>query len=66
MNNKLNNKWKWIRRITQAMLILFAPLLILAFIFQDGGNGILGAKTLYPASLVMMAWVVVVVLGFSE
>ena len=66
MNNKINNKWKWIQRISQALIILFVPLLILAFIFQEGGNGIFGVKTLFPASLVMVAWFVVVVFGFSK
>lgn len=66
MNKKMNNKWKWILRITQAMIILLIPLLIVALIFQDGGNGIFGLKTLFPAWLVMLAWVALVVLGFSE
>ena len=66
MNRKINNKRKWIQRITQALIILFVPLLVLAFIFQDGANGMFGENTLFPASLVMVAWVVVVVFGFSE
>jgi hypothetical protein len=66
MNNKMNNKWKWVLRITQAMIILLVPLLILALIFQDGGNGILGLKTLFPAWLVMIAWAALIVFGFSE
>jgi len=66
MNNKMNNKWKWVLGITQAMIIVLIPLLVLALIFQDGGNGILGVKTLIPAWLIMMAWVVVVIFGFSE
>ena len=66
MNNKMNNKWKWVLRITQAMIILLVPLLILALIFQDGGNGIFGLKTLFPAWLVMIAWAALIVFGFSE
>jgi ABC-type Co2+ transport system permease subunit len=66
MNNKMNSKWKWVLGITQAMIIVLIPLLVLALIFQDGGNGILGVKTLIPAWLIMMAWVVVVIFGFSE
>ncbi|HZM23150.1 MAG TPA: hypothetical protein VFC02_15480 [Anaerolineales bacterium] len=66
MNNKMNNKWKWVLGITQAMIIVLIPLLVLALIFQGGGNGILGLKTLIPAWLIMMAWVVVVIFGFSE
>jgi hypothetical protein len=66
MNKKMNNKWKWILRITQAMIILLIPLLVLALIFQDGGNGIFGLKTLFPAWLVMIAWVALVVFGFPE
>lgn len=66
MNNKMNNKWKWVLRITQAMIILFVPLLILGLIFQNGGSGIFGLKTLFPAWLIMMAWIVLVVFGFSE
>ncbi|HKY53610.1 MAG TPA: hypothetical protein VJM08_04850 [Anaerolineales bacterium] len=64
--NKMNNKWKWVLGITQAMIILLIPLLIAALIFQDVGNGILGLKTLFPAWLVMIAWVAVVTFGFSE
>jgi hypothetical protein len=66
MNNKMKNKWKWVRGITQAMILLLVPLLILALIFQDGGNGILGLKTLFSAWLVMIAWLLFVVFGFSE
>ena len=66
MNNKMNNKWKWILGITRAMIILFIPLLVLALIFQDGGNGILGLRTLFPARLIMIAWAMLVVFGFSE
>ena len=66
MNNKMKNKWKWVLRITQAMIILFVPLLILALIFQDDGNGIFGLKTLFPAWLIMIAWIALVVFGFSE
>ena len=66
MNNKMNNKWKWVRGITRAMIILLVPLLVLALIFQDGGSGIFGLKTLFPAWLVMIAWVLLVVFGFSE
>ena len=66
MNNKMNNKWKWILGITRAMIILLIPLLVLALIFQDGGNGIFGLRTLFPAWLVMMGWVALVVFGFSE
>lgn len=66
MNNKMNNKWKWVLGITQAMIIVLVPLLILALIFQDGGNGILGLNNLFPAWLVMIGWVVLVVFGFSE
>ena len=66
MNNKMNNKWKWILGITRAMIILFIPLLALALIFQDGGNGILGLRTLFPARLIMIAWAMLVVFGFSE
>jgi hypothetical protein len=66
MHNKMNNKWKWVLRIAQAMIILLVPLLILALIFQDGENGILGLKTLFPAWLVMIAWAALIVFGFSE
>ena len=67
MNNKMKNKWKWVvLRITQAMIILFIPLLVLGLIFQDSGNGILGLRTLFPAWLIMMAWTALIVFGFSE
>jgi Ca2+/H+ antiporter len=66
MKNKMNNKWKWALGITRAMIILIIPLLVLALIFQDGGNGIFGLRTLFPAWLIMMAWVAVLVFGFSE
>ena len=66
MNNKVNNKWKWVLRITRAIIILFVPLLVLALIFKDDGNGIFGLKTLFPAWLIMMAWIALVVFGFSE
>jgi membrane protease YdiL (CAAX protease family) len=62
----MNNKWRWVLTITQAMILLFIPLLVLALIFQDDGKGIIGLKTLWPAWLVMIAWVVVVVFGSSE
>ena len=64
--NKMNNKWKWVLRITKAMIILLVPLLILALIFQDGGNGIFGLKTLFPAWLVMIAWAALIVFELSE
>lgn len=66
MKNKVNNKWKWALGITRAMIILLIPLLVLALIFQDGGNGILGMRTLFPAWLIMIAWVMLVVFGISE
>ena len=66
MNNKMKNKWKWVRGITRAIIILLVPLLVLALVFQDGGNGIFGLKTLFPAWLVMIAWVLLIVFGFSE
>lgn len=62
----MNNKWKWVLRITRAMIILLIPLLVLAMIFQSGGNGIFGMRTLFPAWLIMIAWVLLVVMGFSE
>jgi hypothetical protein len=66
MNNKMNNKWNWVLGITKAMIILLIPLLILSLIFQDGGYGILGLGTLFPAWLIMMAWVAFLVFGISE
>jgi uncharacterized RDD family membrane protein YckC len=66
MNNKIKNKWTWVRGITRAMILLLVPLLVLALIFQDGGNGIFGLKTLFSAWLVMIAWLLFVVFGFSE
>ena len=66
MKNKMNNKWKWALGITRAMTILIIPLLVLTLIFQDGGNGIFGLRTLFPAWLIMMAWVAVLVFGISE
>lgn len=66
MNNKMNNKWKWILRITRGMIVLFIPLVVLALIFQSDGNGVLGLRTLFPAWLIMIAWVTLVVFGFSE
>lgn len=62
----MNYRWKWVLSITRAMIILLIPLLVLALIFQDGGTGILGTKTLFPAWLIMIAWVLLVVFGFSE
>ena len=64
--NKINNKWKWVLGITRVMIFLLIPLLVLSLIFQDGGHGILGLKTLFPAWLIMIAWVVLVVFGISE
>ena len=64
--NKTNNKWKWVLGITRVMILLLIPLLVLSLIFQDGGNGIFGLRTLFPAWLIMMAWVAVVVFGISE
>ena len=66
MKNKIKNKWKWVLRTTQALLILLVPLLVLALIFQDDGNGILGLKTLFLAWLVMIAWIALFLFGFSE
>ena len=66
MNNRINNKRKWVLGISRAMIILLIPLLVLALIFQDDGNGILGLRTLFPAWLIMIAWVLFVVFGFSE
>ena len=66
MNDKTKNNWKWVLRITRAVLILFVPVLVLALIFQDGGNGIFGLKTLFPAWLVMMGWAALIVFGFPE
>lgn len=66
MNNKMNTKWKWVLGITQAMIILLLLLLIRALFLPDGGYGILGFGTLFPAWLIMIAWVLFVVFGFSE
>lgn len=66
MNDRMNNKWKWVPGITRAIIILLIPLLVLALIFQDDGYGILGLRTLFPAWLIMIAWVLFVVFGFSE
>lgn len=66
MKHKMNNTWKWILGITRAIIILFIPVLVLALIFQDDGIGILGLKSLFPAWLIMIAWVALVVFGFSE
>ena len=62
----MNNNWKWVLDITRAMILLFIPLLVLSLIFQDGGNGIFGLKILFPAWLIMMVWVALVVFGISE
>ena len=64
MHRKINKKWKWIVRIAKAMIILLVPLLVLVLIFQDGT--ILGIKNIFPAWLVMIAWIAFVVFGFSE
>jgi hypothetical protein len=66
MNNKMNNKWKWVLGITQAMIVLLFLLLIRALFLPDGGYGILGFGTLFPAWLIMIALVVLVVFGISE
>ena len=66
MNNKMKNKWKWVLGITRAMIIVFIPIIVLAMIFQGEGNGILGLRLLFPAWLIMITWVLLVVLGFSE
>lgn len=62
----MNNNWKWVLGITRAMIILLIPLLVLSLIFQYGGNGILGLRILFPAWLIMMVWVALVVFGISE
>ena len=62
----MNKKWNWVLGLTRAMIILFIPLVVLALIFQGSGNGILGLRTLFPAWLIMIAWVLLVVFGFSE
>jgi hypothetical protein len=62
----MNKKWKWVLGITQAMIMLLIPLLVLALMFQDGGRGILGLRTLFPAWLIMIAWLVFVVFGIAQ
>ena len=62
----MNYEWNWVLNITRAVIILLIPLLVLEMIFQDGGNGILGLRTLFPAWLIMIAWVLFVVFGISE
>lgn len=62
----MNYKWKWVLNMTRVVIILLIPLLVLAMIFQDGGNGILGLKTIFPAWLIMIAWVILVVFGLAE
>jgi len=62
----MNNKRKWVLGVTRAMIMLLIPLLVLALIFQDGESGILGLRTLFPAWLIMIAWLVFVVFGISE
>jgi len=64
--HKMNNKRKWVLGVTRAMIMLLIPLLVLALIFQDGGSGILGLRTLFPSWLIMIAWLVFVVFGISE
>lgn len=63
---EMNYKWKWVLNMTRAVIILLIPLLVLEMIFQDGGNGIFGLRTILPAWLIMMAWVLFVVFGLSE
>jgi uncharacterized RDD family membrane protein YckC len=63
---KMNNKWKWVLDITRAMIVLLLPLLVGALFLPDGEYGIMVLGTLFPAWLIMIALVVLVVFGISE
>ena len=62
----MDNKWKWILGITRAMIVLLLPLLVGALFLPDGAYGIMVLGTLFPAWLIMIALVVLVVFGISE
>ena len=59
----MNNKWKWVLGITRAMIVLLLPLLIWTLFLPDGGYRMM---SLFPAWLIMIALVVLVVFGISE
>lgn len=59
----MNNKWKWVLGITRAMIVLLLPLLVWALFLPDGGYGMM---SLFPAWLIMIALVALVVFGISE
>jgi fatty acid desaturase len=63
---RMNDKWRWVLGITRAMIILLLPFLIGALIFPNGGYGILGMGTLFPAWLIMIALVVLILFSISE
>jgi membrane protease YdiL (CAAX protease family) len=63
---KMDKKWKWVLGITRAMIVLLLPLLVGALFLPDGEYGIMVLGTLFPAWLIMIALVVLVVFGISE
>lgn len=66
--NKMNNKWKWGLGIAVAMIVLLFPLSVWTLFLPHGGYGMMSFGIMFPAWLIMIALVVLVltVFGISE
>ena len=62
----MDKKWRWVLGITRATIVLLLPLLVWALFLPDGDYAITVLRILFPAWLIMIALVVLVVFGISE
>ena len=68
MNNKMNNKWKWVLGITLAMIVLLFLLSVWTLFLPHGGYGMMSFGIMFPAWLIMITLLglVLVVFGIVE
>ena len=61
----MNNKWKWGRGIAVAVIMLLFALSIWTLFLPHGGYGMISFGIMFPAWLIMIALLVLVVVVFE-
>ena len=61
----MNNKWKWVLGVTLAMIVLLSLLSVWTLFLPHGGYGMMSFGIMFPAWLIMIALVVLVLTMFG-
>lgn len=62
----MNRKWKWTVGLTRIMLLIFIPILTWELLRTPAVDRFSGLGVLFPAWMVLMGLVLLIIFGLSE